>query len=1026
MAYRSPKKLYPMKGKLLLSALMLLGGIQLLPAQYFGQNKPSYEVFNFKVTQTPNFEIYHYLDNPEVVKELANFSEQWYRMHQQVLQDTFLSKNPLIFYSDHADFQQTNAISGSIGVGTGGVTEALKNRVILPIAMSNQQTFHVLGHELVHAFQYNMILNGDSTSLRNLSNLPLWMVEGLAEYMSIGRTDPNTAMWMRDAVLQDDVPSIKELSRPKYFPYRYGQAFWAFLAASKGDDVIAPLFTAVARYGMQLAVPLVLDMSVEELSDEWVSSIKTHFEPFLGDKKTNYYGKQLISGENGGRINVSPVISPDGKYLIFLSEKDLLSTDLYLADARTGEIIRKVASAAKDGHIDDLNYIESAGTWSPDSKLFAYVAFNRGKNILVIKDAMSGKTVDEITVDGVAALNNPSWSPDGRKIALSGMVEGRHDLFSVNVRNGRLTQLTDDPYSELHPYWSADGKKLLFASDQRSFERGRSHGKWVFNLAELDVESGAIVHHDVFPGADNLNPIYGQNGNILFLSDRDGFRNLYEYEPATGLVFQKTRFLTGISGITAYAPAISFSAKRDRLLYTVYEKNGYKIFAGKSEAFLKEPVDPQEVDMRAGTLPEPDRTVSDLVDTQLDQVDAYVAFGAEDMKDVPYQPKFQLDYIGGGAGIGVGTNSTFGTTTGMAGAIDMLFSDILGNNQLYTSVSLNGEITDFGTAVAYINKEKKIGWGVQLSHIPIRQTRGGFVGLDTFTIDDQTYLADRLILENFRIFEDKLGVFGQYPFSTSLRLEAGASFSRYYFRIDQINRYYDGFGQLLYEDREKLDAPEGFNLATINAALVGDNSVFGMTAPLNGTRYRLGVDQYIGEFDFTAVTADFRTYKFLKPIALAFRAYHYGRYGNSQGMFPLYIGSPWYVRGYNTGSTEELFLDSGRNFDELLGNKMLVSNFEVRIPLTGPERLAAVKSGILFSDLNFFVDGGLAWNDFGQFRDPENTGSFNKPRPFYSTGVSLRVNLLGAMVLEPYYAFPMFSGLKNTRGVFGLNILPGW
>lgn len=1014
-----------MKSKLIISILLVLGGFRLLPAQYFGQNKPSYEVFDFKVTETPNFEIYHYLDNTEVVQELANFSEQWYRMHQHVLLDTFLTKNPMIFYSDHADFQQTNAISGSVGVGTGGVTEALKNRVILPIAMSNQQTFHVLGHELVHAFQYNMIIRGDSTSLRNLGNLPLWMVEGLAEYMSIGRVDPNTAMWMRDAVLHDDIPTIKDLSRSRYFPYRYGQAFWAFLAGWKGDEVIAPLFTMVARVGMEVAVPLVLGISVDELSDEWVKSIRTTYEPYVRDKKADTYGKNLISMENGGRINVSPVISPDGKYVIFLSEKDLLSTDLYLADARTGEIIRKVASAAKDGHIDDLNYIESAGTWSPDSKLFAYVAFNKGKNILVIKDVLSGKTVDEIAVRELPAFNNPNWSPDGRLIVVSGMVDGRHDLFAINVRNKDVQQLTRDRYSELHPQWSADGKKILFASDQLSFERGRSYGKWVFNLAELDVATGAITHYDVFPGADNLNPVYTESGNILFLSNRDGFRNLYEYEPATGQVFQKTRILTGISGITAYAPAFSYSARRDRLLYTVYEKSGYRIFAGKTDAFLREPVDPMEVDMTPGTLPQQDRTASDLVDQQLAAADSYIPFGPEEMQEMAYQPKFQLDYIGGGAGVGVGTSSTFGTTTGMAGAIDMLFSDILGDNQLYTSLSLNGEITDFGTAVAYLNREKKIGWGVQLSHIPIRQTRGGYMGLDTFSIKDQTYLGEHLIFENFRIFEDRLGVFGQLPFSTSLRLEAGASFARYYFRIDQINRYYDSFGRLIYEDREKLDAPEGFNLMTVNVALVGDNSVFGMTAPLNGMRYRLGVDQYAGEFNFTAVTADFRKYQFFKPITLAFRAYHYGRYGNSEGMFPLYIGSPWYVRGYNTSSTEELFLENSRSFDELLGSKMLVSNFEVRIPLTGPERLAAIKSGFLFSDLNFFVDGGLAWESYSQFSDPENTGTI-KPQPFYSTGISLRVNLLGAMVLEPYYAFPMFSGLKNTRGVFGLNILPGW
>ena len=100
--------------------------------------------------------MYSYTDNKEHVHKMCKHSEQWYEMHQEVLMDTFQFANPMIFYNNHGDFQQTNAISSTIGVGTGGVTEALKNRVILPYTFTNQQTHHVLGHELVHAFQYNM------------------------------------------------------------------------------------------------------------------------------------------------------------------------------------------------------------------------------------------------------------------------------------------------------------------------------------------------------------------------------------------------------------------------------------------------------------------------------------------------------------------------------------------------------------------------------------------------------------------------------------------------------------------------------------------------------------------------------------------------------------------------------------------------------------------------------------------------------------------------------------------------------
>src|SRR5246127_91321 len=97
-------------------------------AQYFGQNKVRYKNFKFKVYKTPHFEIYYYIKNDSLIKRFAQESELWYTIHQQVFRDTFRKPNPIILYADHPDFQQTTAIDGDIGVGTGGVTEGLKNR----------------------------------------------------------------------------------------------------------------------------------------------------------------------------------------------------------------------------------------------------------------------------------------------------------------------------------------------------------------------------------------------------------------------------------------------------------------------------------------------------------------------------------------------------------------------------------------------------------------------------------------------------------------------------------------------------------------------------------------------------------------------------------------------------------------------------------------------------------------------------------------------------------------------------------
>ncbi len=145
------------------------------------------------------------------------------------------------------------------------MTEAVKRRVILPLGGPIADTDHVLGHELVHAFQFDITArpgNGQNGAER----LPLWFIEGMAEYLSIGPVDSNTAMWLRDAVRQEEthgkLPSVKDLDNPKYFPYRWGQAFWAYVGGKWGDAVIGDMLDIAGSTGdVELAIRRTLDVS---------------------------------------------------------------------------------------------------------------------------------------------------------------------------------------------------------------------------------------------------------------------------------------------------------------------------------------------------------------------------------------------------------------------------------------------------------------------------------------------------------------------------------------------------------------------------------------------------------------------------------------------------------------------------------------------------------------------------------------------------------------------------------------------
>jgi hypothetical protein len=254
-----------------LAALAFAGDVA--GAQYFGRNKVQYERFDFRIMRTDHLDFYFYPAESLATADAARMGERWYSRLSEIFRHTFDRKS-VIMYADHPDFQQTNVIGGMIGEGTGGVTEGLRTRVAMPHTGSYWDTDHVLGHELVHVFQYNVAESGPG-GLARLAALPLWLVEGMAEYLSLGRYDPLTAMWLRDATLRDRLPTIKQLTTdPRFFPYRYGQALWAYIGGRYGDRAVVDVYRASLRMGWDQALVRILGVSSDSLSKDWIAAIK--------------------------------------------------------------------------------------------------------------------------------------------------------------------------------------------------------------------------------------------------------------------------------------------------------------------------------------------------------------------------------------------------------------------------------------------------------------------------------------------------------------------------------------------------------------------------------------------------------------------------------------------------------------------------------------------------------------------------------------------------------------------------------
>ncbi len=1000
---------------------------QVASAQYFGRNKVQYEPFDFRVLEAPHFNIYFYPAESLATADAARMAERWYDRHSRLLNHSF-DRKPLIFYANHPDFQQTNVIGGFISQGTGGVTESARNRVVMPFTGVYAENDHVLGHELVHVFQYDIAAQPNAGGLAGMGQLPLWVIEGMAEYLSLGRDDPNTAMWLRDAALRNDLPTIRQLSTdPRYFPYRYGQALWAYVGGRWGDATISRLYRAAIAIGWEPAIVRVLGVNNDTLTAQWLSAIRSSYMPLLeGRQAPGDIGERVLERQGRmGEMDLSPAVSPDGRHVAFFTRRGIFSIDLYVAETATGRIVKRLTGPNTDSHFDAISFINSSGAWAPEGNRFAFVIQREGDNEIAIYDIASRRVANRVKVRGVGEITSLSWGPNGQ-IAFSGSSGGISDLYIYDIASERARRMTSDRYADLQPSWSPDGRTIAFSTDRGP---GTDFEQLTYappRIALMDVETGGIRLLPLFEGPKHINPQWAPDGQSLyFVADRHGFSDIYRASVTDGTIYQVTRLATGVSGISALSPALSVARESGLLTFTVFDRGGHSLFRLSPEQARGEPVSPDVGTLIAGILP-PAAVRDAYIDAQLEDP----ATGLPDTVDGPirgYRSNLSLEYLGSpGVGVAVGPAGV-----GAGGGITGYFTDLLRDRVIGASLYGGGDFKDIGGEVFYLNQRRRWNWMGSAAHIPYL-SGGVFVGDTTIDVGGDPLPAQVIEQVLQRTFIDQLSAGVQYPFSQTRRIEFSTAYTHLSYSTD-VERIVAVGNQIVDVTRGGRDSPPGINYFQVSAAYVGDYSVFGFTSPVAGGRYRFEVAPTFGDVTFQTALADYRRYLFLRPVTLAFRGMHYARYGKdaeSNRLNPLYLGQETFIRGYNVESfqTSECTRagpgDEGcPEFDRLVGSRLAVANVELRIPLLGTGEFGLINFPYLPVEVAPFFDAGAAWTS-----DESVDWTFDRETarrvPVYSAGVTARVNLFGYAVGEVYWVHPFQRPGRGSH--FGFALAPGF
>jgi len=598
-----------------LVALLALGGLAWTvgpaQAQYFGQNKIQYRQYDWRSITSDHFEVYFYTDLDSLAMRVLDLAEKTNLVLATRMGHPLSRRVPIILYGSHNNFAQTNVTPELIDPNTGGFTEALRNRVVLPFTGSYEDLRHVVVHELTHAYMFDLLYGGSAASMlahQTFFSVPLWFAEGLAEYLSLG-IESNAEMFLRDGIIDGRLPPLRYSGG--YIVYKQGQSALSYFVDRYGEDRLREVLRRIRQmHGFDNAFERAAGIPVARFDEQWREWLKRRYWPTIAVKQdVEQFARRLTDHRSDqSNMNTAPSISPQGDRIALFSDRRQY-TDVYLVSAIDGRVLRRVIRGEGSVKFESIPLLRSSIAWSPDGGRLALVAKSGGSDVVYIVSAQDGRIVKRFRM-ACDALAYAAWSPVSDSLVVSGLLGGKSDLWLIDVASGGVTRLTNDTWDERDPVWAPDGRRITFASDRLApvvLQPGRAEKGWGrYGIFELDLASRS-VSKVLDTAGDDHSPAWSPTGDALaFVSDRSGTPNLYLYEVASQAVTQLTDVIGGIS-------SVSWSRQNDRVVFSAYNHGGIDVFAVKVPLSLRGIVDRirREVPSAALTLAEAGRAEED-------------------------------------------------------------------------------------------------------------------------------------------------------------------------------------------------------------------------------------------------------------------------------------------------------------------------------------------------------------------------------------------------------------------------------
>lgn len=898
-------------------------------AQYvgFGRNKVQYNNFDWHTLSTEHFKIYYYPEMKELAEIGAAYAEETYKIHQQNFDYSLIDTVPIIFYSSPAHFRETNTTPGLIPDGVGGFFEFIKGRVVIPFDGSPGNFKHVIRHELAHVFMTAKIGNILRLHRQTTDRLPpLWFTEGLAEFWS-NEWDATAEMVIKDAVLNDYMVGLDDWEQfyGTFFMYKLGQNVLGYIAEKYGSEKILLLMD---NFWMSEDFSTVMQRTIGKdyisFDKEYLYHLKKKYFPQLSvEDNPSSKSAPIFTGGFGHK----PTYYKDGnKEEVYFIGNKTGYTSLYKINLKNRGKLVTVIEGERTEEFEEFHFFRT-GLDISSKGILAFATKSGGSDALHLYDVKAEKLISSLHFEGVVQIGAPSFNSAGNKIVFPALdMGGKSDLYIYDITGNNLTRLTNDYYDDRDPDFSPDDKLVVFSSDRTSYGVNNRYNLFIYDLGANTISyltSGDQV---------DFSPQFSPDGKkIIYTSTIGGIQNIWMTDLTNGTTGNGegdsvTTQGSKIEKITDFTTA-AFDPKwagDNRIVFASFENGRISVrMLNNVTKLIDTPVTAKVLDFG--------------------NINNFWSFNK--IKGIPRknQLKYKKEYSLDIATTNITADPVFGAHAG--GIIAM--SDLLGNDQYYFLIYNNSETGEeffksFNIAISRVSLGQRLNYAYGIYHLSGKRYDYG----DDFSYYERTFG----------------GYFAlSYPLSFFRRIDASISLAN--------------SKRSLTEERVNRRAL----LLTNSIAYTKDNSIWGPTGPLDGSRFNVTLgyttDIQFGNVNYFTFIFDYRRYfRLSNSVAVASRLEFLMNQGEEARRWA--IGGSWDLRGWPRFG--------------IRGKKAFVASTELRFPLID---LVNIRFPL---GINFFFPyiRGAAFFDVGNAWDKKYGETLG------SVGIGARINLFYILALR--------------------------